>query len=263
MHRTQLGTRQSLATVVGAEVWRLLGRTSLHVLLFITVVLGTSLVAGSLEVFKALSADSALETEAGSVTFAVGGFGLAGLLGLVAVHVVASERKDGTVLSMLRIVPNRGRALAARSLALAVIAFGASLVWAALGIGYLGARGGLSQTPVAVAANAAAVVVTVVLCVMMAVLITVALENGILTVITYGLLFLVLPMVFAPLGLFGRLGWSRVGEFLLQLTPGSLASTLMSPPAGQAAVLVTSLVGLIVWVAATGALGYLRFRRIA
>ncbi|MBK8446457.1 MAG: hypothetical protein IPL41_07185 [Micropruina sp.] len=261
VHNSAAG--QNLSTVFRAEAWRLFGLTRLLVALSATAVLAALSVVGTLELIKLLSNTEPLAMEPAPLALSVGAFVAASLLGVVATLEVSRERLDGTVTSMLRVVPNRFRALMARSLALALLGLCAGLAWVAMAIAYLGAQGGPGFGSSSLVANVIGGVLGIVLCVLVVTLLAVAIQNGILSLLACVLLFLVLPLVVAPLGLFGRLGWSRAGDFILNLLPGSLASNLMAPPLDRPEVALFSLLGMLVWVAVMGALAHLRFSSVS
>ena len=108
--------------------------------------------------------------------------------------------------------------------------------------------GGLSAFGLTTAVNIVGSVFAIVLLASLVTLLTVALENGVLTLLVAGSVFLVLPFIVSPLGLFGRIGLSQLGNYIFTVLPGTLASNLMAPALDRPDITVGSLLGLLAWI---------------
>jgi hypothetical protein len=253
--------RQTNTTVARAEAWRLSHSVRLLVAFGVCVAIGVLGVVGTFELVGALS-QGEIDVPRGSLAVSSGAFLVAASFGVVTIITMSREIADGTVSTMLRFVPNRLRALIARSLALTAISLAAALVWAFASLAYVGLRGGLAADGASVPASLVGSVVAVVLSVLVVNLIAVTVQNGVLSLLMTGLLFLVLPLIVSPIGVLGRLGLAQVGNVIFNVLPGTFATNLMSPSLDRPEVVVGSLFGLLVWVGVAGYAAYLRFEKI-
>lgn len=127
---------QSNSDVLQAELWRLRGSTSLLVQLAVAVALGVLGVGATYELTVAVSGED-FGMAPGALALSVGAFLSAACISFVIILRQARERFDGTIVSTLRLVPNRVRALIARSVALVALSIGASVLWAGGSLAYI------------------------------------------------------------------------------------------------------------------------------
>lgn len=258
--------RQSLSTVVRAELRRNLRRRATVVLGLVSVLAGTIV---GLALWAALGAvpggdlgtgvrHESLALQVGtSITVLVMSFGV--------LSSTTRDTVDGTVVMSMILVPRRGRLLAARAAAPVVVVVGTTAALCLVLGGLLAAVASPYEgLPATIGMTSLVSLLVGGLVALLAFCTATCIRRGAATVAVVMLGVVVLPLVVLLLQFVGPPALAPLWRVISAVMPGSLAIQALSVPAGGGESwgdVLTGLAGLAIWCAALAAVAFAQFRR--